>query len=468
MASTFVTLLRGVPFDEDEDPNAAPAANDFATAARPYTWRRAEQNWFWMYAGGLLFMSFAISSLTDLSRLQLGYAVACITAIALGYLGSAFVADAALTIRWCYLLLELGLMVSAANYSGWYFTAFGVYLSIMIATLLPWRFSRLGLLVWNVFILVIVVFTSDIGLLAIPLLGLVTGYAMAFGIESGRLRKRLGRALNQAEQRVSTLAVAAERERIGQDLHDILGHSLTAISVKSGLAAKLAERDPMAARAQIAEVERIAREALTDVRATASGLQEVRLAGEIASARSVLMAAGIEAQTPSALPQLTDERSQLFGYAVREAVTNVVRHSEATSCTIVADESQLTVIDDGIGQAASGKRPAAGGNGLAGLRRRVTEAGGRLSVEPGNHSGTVIWIQLGCAESQPATRPDRADGTRARSVQPPAVSGSVRAEPATSGPRATDETGIANGESESSTSAGNDQQASAQVAGGSS
>ena len=87
--------------------------------------------------------------------------------------------------------------------------------------------------------------------------------------------------------RVNTLSVAAERERIGRDLHDILGHSLTAISIKAGLAARLVDLDPAAAKAQIAEIEQVSRQALADVRTTASGMREVRLATEIASARSV-------------------------------------------------------------------------------------------------------------------------------------------------------------------------------------
>jgi two-component system sensor histidine kinase DesK len=458
MASTFVTLLRGVPFDEGADPNAAPCADkDCANPASAYTWRRAMQNSFWMYFIGLLFMPFAIGDLPGLGADRLPLAIGILVAISLCYMGSTVVADASLAARLGYILVELGLIVSASSYAGWGFAGFGVYLSLMIAGLLPWKFSRWGLLVWNVFLVLVAVLTATAGLLAVPLIGLVIGYSIALGTESGRLRRRLGRALDQAEHRVSTLAVAAERERIGRDLHDILGHSLTAISVKSGLAARLVERDPVAAGAQIAEVERIAREALTDVRATASGLQEVRLAGEIASARSVLMAAGIEAQTPSALPQLTDEHSQLFGYAVREAVTNVVRHSEATTCTIVADESQLTITDDGIGQIASGKRPTAGGNGLTGLRRRVADAGGRLSVEPGNHSGTVVRVQLGCAESQSAVQPDHADRIRTRSVQPPVVIGSARSDPATPGPTTAAGPGFATG---------SEQRAGVQIGGG--
>jgi two-component system sensor histidine kinase DesK len=148
---------------------------------------------------------------------------------------------------------------------------------------------------------------------------------MGGGIEAGRISARLTRA----EQRASALAVVAERERISRDLHDILGHSLTAISIKSELARRLVEADPVRAQEQMAEVVEIARQALGDVRATASAIREIRAATELASARSVLEAAGIEPHLPSAVPTLSNEVSQLFGFVIREAVTNVVRHSDA-------------------------------------------------------------------------------------------------------------------------------------------
>jgi two-component system sensor histidine kinase DesK len=277
--------------------------------------------------------------------------------------------------------------VSTALVWGWGFANYGVYVAIVIAALVPWRQSRFAIVGWGLFLVAVWLIGQDIGALFIAVLAVGIGLAMGGGIEGGRITYQLA----QSQRRVSTLSVAAERERIGRDLHDILGHSLTAISIKSGLAARLMETDQAAAKAQIAEVESIARQALADVRATASGLTEIRLATELASARSVLLAAGVEAQVPSALPALTDEVSELFGYVVREAVTNVVRHAEAGLCRITVTATEVRVADDGVGRAgARGNR----GNGLHGLSDRVAAAGGTLDIDSRPGAGTVITARL--------------------------------------------------------------------------
>ncbi|GAB2541210.1 sensor histidine kinase [Brachybacterium huguangmaarense] len=221
----------------------------------------------------------------------------------------------------------------------------------------------------------------DVFAILLAVAGLVVGLALAFSIHRAALEDRLA----EAERRNAVLAVAAERERIGRDLHDILGHSLTTITVSAQLARRLVAADPEAATAQLAEIERISRQSLADVRATASGLQEVRAASEIASARSVLAAAGIEADTPIALPTLPDDRAELFGYVIREAVTNVVRHADARRCTIALDAGSVSIADDGTGIPAGRAR-----TGLAGLARRVESAGGRLDVSAADGGGTVV------------------------------------------------------------------------------
>lgn len=204
---------------------------------------------------------------------------------------------------------------------------------------------------------------------------------------------RLTRELFRTREQLARTAVAAERERIGRDLHDILGHSLTAIAVKAGLARKLVPVAPERATAELADIEELARSAIKDVRATAQGVRAVTLAGELAVAGAVLDAAGITADLPSAVDNVRADGRELFGYVVREAVTNVVRHARATSCRVVLGTDWIEIADDGRGLVTTARR----GQGLTGLRDRLAEAGGRLTVAPGQPGGTVVRAELGAA-----------------------------------------------------------------------
>ena len=170
----------------------------------------------------------------------------------------------------------------------------------------------------------------------------------SFGVSQLILRNM---QLAEARNELTRLALADERNRFARDLHDILGHSLTVVAVKAELAGRLAGLDPARAEAEIGDVERIARQALADVRAAAGGYREVTLDGELASARTALAAAGIEADLPdhdiSGIPRL---RQELFGWAVREGVTNVIRHSGATRCVIRVTPDEVEISDDGTGR----------------------------------------------------------------------------------------------------------------------
>jgi two-component system sensor histidine kinase DesK len=387
-AQPWLAMFRPDYVSACENPTDAPARHRGPDAARRFTARRAMQNMVWVYAFGLIFMVFAIASLTDddPSTLVLAIRIGQIVVLSLGYLGSAWVADCSLRTRWLYVVGYTVFLALTGSTWGWSLVGYGVYVAIMMATLLPWRQSRVAIVVWSGLLAVTIPLGAWETAIYSTVVSLGMGLATAAGMEAGQIQGRLQRA----EQRVNTLSVAAERERIGRDLHDILGHSLTAISIKAGLAARLVDLDPAAARAQIAEIEQVARQALADVRTTASGMREVRLATEVASARSVLLAAGIESRVPSALPPLSNEVSELFGYVVREAVTNVVRHSRAGLCTIDVDDGAIEVRDDGRGITPTD----ASGSGLAGLRRRVEDSGGELWVGTGDAGGTIVRAEL--------------------------------------------------------------------------
>jgi two-component system sensor histidine kinase DesK len=182
-------------------------------------------------------------------------------------------------------------------------------------------------------------------------------------------------ALVRAEQENASLAVENERSRFARDLHDILGHSLTVITVKAELAQRLLDVDPERARTEIADLERLSRDALSDVRRAVEGYRELTLPGELARARVALAAAEIEAHLPTAADEVPSELRELFAWTVREGVTNVIRHSGARSCEVRLTPASAEVVDDGVG----GDTTRAG-SGLAGLRERAATVGATVVV----------------------------------------------------------------------------------------
>jgi two-component system sensor histidine kinase DesK len=184
------------------------------------------------------------------------------------------------------------------------------------------------------------------------------------------------------------LALADERNRFARDLHDILGHSLTVITVKAELANRLIEVDPDRARTELADLERLSRDALTDVRRAVDGYRELTLPGELARARTALSAAEIDADLPNSTDGVPSDRRELFAWAVREGITNVIRHSGARRCSVVLGQHEVEVRDDGRGTGAT--EP---GNGLTGLRERAAALGGTVvtrSLEPGFSLKVVV------------------------------------------------------------------------------
>ncbi|ROR91067.1 sensor histidine kinase [Nocardioides aurantiacus] len=209
---------------------------------------------------------------------------------------------------------------------------------------------------------------EDLSLLFI-LVG-VTAAAVA-----GRLLGEHGQAYESA---VRGQDLATERERLARDVHDVLGHSLTVVIVKAELAARLVEADPARAREELADIQRLSREALGEIRATVGGLRAARLSTEIEHAREALLGAGMVPDLPTDERVLDPRYRVVLGWVLREAVTNVVRHSRADRCSAWLTESSLVVEDDGRGL---GDTPE--GNGLRGLRERVHGAGGHFTVGPG-------------------------------------------------------------------------------------
>ena len=206
---------------------------------------------------------------------------------------------------------------------------------------------------------------------------------------------RANARLRLSQDEVERLAKTAERERIARDLHDVLGHTLSVIALKSELAGKLVDRDPERAGREIREVERISREALREVRTAIAGYRSEGLQAELGRARLALESAGIKLEYFAQPVEPGPAQETVLVLALREAVTNVIRHSGARTCRIALSEENgevfLEVRDDGRGGAAPF------GIGLSSMRERVEGLGGRMERQ--GEDGTVLIVALPLREA---------------------------------------------------------------------
>jgi two-component system sensor histidine kinase DesK len=203
-------------------------------------------------------------------------------------------------------------------------------------------------------------------------------------------RARQKALIRQAREDVEEMAKLAERERIARDLHDLLGHTLSVIALKAELASKLADSDPPRAAKEIREVESVSRDALREVRAAVEGYKSRGLSGEMKSAAAALAAAGVRLDVRAESVPCSPRQEAVLALALRETVTNVVRHAQAAACRIAlsgdGQRAMLTVEDDGVG------RPIREGHGLAGMRERVAAAGGTVEIDTSR--GVTVRISV--------------------------------------------------------------------------
>ncbi|MGW3141263.1 sensor histidine kinase [Streptomyces sp. NPDC001139] len=225
------------------------------------------------------------------------------------------------------------------------------------------------------------------------------------------------RELRAAREQLAHQAVEKERLRFSRDLHDLLGHTMSVIVVKSEAARRLAPRDLDAALAQITDIESVGRQALTEIREAVTGYREGSLGTELDRARSVLTAADVEPVVRRSGTPLAPQTEVLLGWVVREAVTNVLRHAGATRCEIIVDSTseqvRLTVADNGGGEPALPPSPGLGGTGLKGLTERLAAAGGSLRAGPSPRGGFTVTAELPL-EPGDAPAPVAATAPRAR------------------------------------------------------
>lgn len=300
---------------------------------------------------------------------------------------------------WALYITTVALTVAEAFFAGNAAFVFCIYLAVLTVV-------SFGRYTWPAIVALALVslFGSKItgtgsgGLDGSNALGVVLVSVAMWGF-FGIIRSNMALAAARAE--VARLAAENERSRIARDLHDLLGHSLTTITVKSGLARKLADRGETERAAQeITEVESLGRRTLSEVRAAVAGYSDVTLTGELASAREVLRAAGIQPDLPGAVDVVDADAAEQFGWVLREGITNVVRHSRATRCTVTLGPRWIEIVDDGRGG------PGSNGNGLSGLRERLAAAGGTLEA-----GGTLRGFRLRAELAPLATTADDCGAT---------------------------------------------------------
>lgn len=209
---------------------------------------------------------------------------------------------------------------------------------------------------------------------------------------------RLIRELDSTRNELARAAVEQERMRFARDLHDLLGHTLSLIVVKSEVVRRLAERDPAAAAREAAEIEQIGRQALNEVREAVTGYRARAFSEELDNACSALQDAGIETtvRLPGQEADLPPAVDQAFAWVVREAATNVIKHSGARTTRIVVESGagwSLTVRDNGRGRVGEAHE----GNGLRGLRERMAVLGGTLTVS--DAGGFAVRANVPCEEA---------------------------------------------------------------------
>jgi two-component system sensor histidine kinase DesK len=251
---------------------------------------------------------------------------------------------------------------------------------IFTASFIPWvtGASKRAFIALSVLVTVIAL---DAALFHPPIGFWVTSLVVTLGVGMSNIhfaeKNRADYKLRMAQGEVEHLAKVAERERIARDLHDVLGHTLSLIIVKSTLAGKLLEKAPEQARSEIADIEKVSREAMAEIRNTLRGYSTYKLSEEIQRAESALSSAGVTLMSETAEIDMTPAQESVVALIMREAVTNVVRHSQARTCKLrlAANNGDcvLEIQDDGRGGSLLE------GNGLRGMRERVEALGGTIT-----------------------------------------------------------------------------------------
>ncbi|MEN2740772.1 sensor histidine kinase [Microbacterium sp. X-17] len=377
-----------------DEERAAPPAPEFAGPGWPVLWAgaapprypsrlavlgaRGSRSW---YVGGGISLVWLVSVAQAMvavspTALQAGIGIALVVVFGAAFLLAGPTAwMLAGTRRLIVPALLFALSFALFPWLGWHLSTIWTYVGVIVGMcVLAWGVTAAIILGLGLLATLTAGITEgwSEGILWIPLIIVSISLMMAgFGRTLAAMNE-----LRATQRQLELMAVERERGRVARDIHDILGHSLTVITVKAELAGRLAEVDPARAQREIAEVESLARAALADVRATVAAVRGVTVSGELAAARVALEAAGIASELPGSTEAVSSERRELAGWVLREGVTNVVRHSGASVCRIRLTAHEVEVADDGVGP----RETPHGSSGLLGLRERVEAVGGRLTI----------------------------------------------------------------------------------------
>lgn len=339
------------------------------------------ERWTWVVAGvWLVFLAYPVVETfqADLSWVARGAVLALLSAFAVVYLlGFAVWRPHALVV-WCS-MLALGL----ATVPGIGVEAVGLtpYLGAFSALMVPapwWRWTTAFSAALPLVSLVGGDFPAFFFLMVWPIIGFCAAIRVFGDLDS------------QAERTRAELALTEERERVARDVHDVLGHSLTALSIKAELASRLVDLDPDRARAELDSIQETARQALAEIRATVGGLRVAGLDAELRSVPALLADAGIATRVSGEVADTDPRHRALLAWVLRESVTNVLRHAGASHVSVELSPTGLAVTDDGTGIVHEGVE----GNGLRGMRERVSAAGGTLLLTDGAPTGTRVEVLL--------------------------------------------------------------------------
>ncbi len=348
------------------------------SSATPDADRSPWERWGWAVASiWLIFLVYPVTETfqTESSAPVTALVLAAIAAFAVIYLLGWSVWHAHALRIWFVLALLMSATVPVIGIDALGLTP---YLGAFSALMVPapwWRWTTIVSALLPILSLVGGEFPAFFFMLVWPIIGFCTAMRVFDEVQA------------RSEDARSELALVAERERVARDVHDVLGHSLTALSVKAELAARLIEVDPERAKEELVSIQATARQALTEVRATVGGLRAGNLAAELAAAPRVLEDAGISTTVVGELADTDPRHRALLAWVLREAVTNVVRHSRADAVVIELGPHGITVSDDG--QGCTG----AEGNGLRGMRERISGAAGTLAVTRAT-PGTRLQVEL--------------------------------------------------------------------------